>query len=202
MKTLLLWLAAIVLGLITGVVSALWMAGWLTGSMPFNQADEVSVEGWNSNWAIGSEAADPYTRALIAKRGLLALNHSEAVYFDREIDSEGRPLQAGCAYEIEGGVMPARWWSVTLYAQDDYLARNEDEADSVDASDFAATGDWRAFIGPQAPEDGGAWLSANKAGNFNLLLRLYNPEQVVLDDPGAALNPPRVTRAGCEEAAK
>lgn len=196
MKTLILWFAAILLGLAVGIVSAFWMAGWLTGVMPFNRTS-VIIEGWESNWAIGSDAADPYTRAYIARRGLLAMNKSESVYFLRETDSSGEPLREACDYIMEGGAMPARWWSVTLYAADDFLARNENDAHSVDASDFAMRGDWRAAIQSSRPAEDALWISSRNAGRFNLVLRLYSPEDTVLEDVQTAVSPPVIRRTEC-----
>ena len=196
MKTLILWFAAILLGLAVGIVSAFWMAGWLTGDMPFNRTS-VAIEGWESNWAIGSDAADPYTRAYIARRGLLAMNKSESVYFLRETDSSGEPLREACNYVMEGGDMPSRWWSVTLYAADDFLAPNQDDAHSVDASDFALRGGWRAVIQSAPPSDDVFWISSRNAGRFNLALRLYSPDDAVLEDVHRAVLPPEIRRTGC-----
>jgi len=197
MKTLLLWLLALLLGLAAGALSALWLSGWLTGATPLAGARDVELWGWRANWAVGSEAADPYTRAFIAKRGLLALNQSEAVYFARDVDSDGRPLSESCVYRLSGTDMPARWWSVTLYAADDYLAPNADGAHSVDASDYAVVESWSAAIAPERPDDA-VWLSSRGAGRFNLLLRLYNPRPELLQAPEDALRPPRVERVSCE----
>ena len=66
------YLAVVFAGLALGLGSALWLAGlWPARStMAFG---DVDVGGWRSDFAIGSEAADPYTRARVARHGLLAL---------------------------------------------------------------------------------------------------------------------------------
>ncbi len=130
---------------------------------------------WSHNRAAGSAAAGPYTRAIIAREGLLALSAREALYFNLDSDADGRPLDESCVYELRGAPMAARWWSVTLYGDDAFLIDNGDNAYSVDASDIGA-GPWSIRI---APVQGSApyWLSSRSAGRgFALTLRVYNPQ--------------------------
>ncbi|MEM6586371.1 MAG: DUF1214 domain-containing protein, partial [Pseudomonadota bacterium] len=161
---------------------------------------DVELTGWRSEFASGSEAADPYTRARVARHGLLALAKSEAVYFTRTTDDEGRSLTEECAYRLTVGELPAGWWSVTLYNGESYLPDNTDEALSVNATqargDGASNGDFTATIAPQRPEQG-AWISSRNAGGFDLTLRLYMPDQALLDNPQGTLKTPSVERVAC-----
>lgn len=190
------YLAAVIAGLALGLGSALWMAGlWPSrSSMAFG---DVDVGGWRSDFAIGSEAADPYTRLRVARHGLLALAKTEAVYFTRSVDDDGQPLRAACRYRIGGGPMPAGWWSVTLYNADSMLPANTDKALSIDAS-RAGSGAWQAVIAPRRSEGAAHWISSRNAGNFDLTLRLYMPEPALLADPKGVLVPPKVERVECE----
>lgn len=194
-----LYMAAVVAGIALGLGSALWMAGlWPPGrNMAFG---DVDVGGWRSDFAIGSKAADPYTRARVARHGLLALAKSEAVYLTRTVDDAGEPLREACAYRLSGGAMPASWWSVTLYDAESMLPANTDGAMSIDA-ERAGKGAWSAVIAPKRPADGEPWISSRGAGRFDLTLRLYIPEARLLADPNAALVPPRIKRLACEDAA-
>ncbi|MCU0949373.1 MAG: DUF1214 domain-containing protein [Porphyrobacter sp.] len=193
------YLAAIVAGCALGGGSALWMAGlWPEGrSLAFGNVD---VGGWRSDFAIGSKAADPYTRARVARHGLLALAKTEAVYFTRTTDDAGAPLSDRCHYRLSGGPMPARWWSVTLYDGQSMLPDNTDAAPSIDAT-RAGPGAWAALIAPQRPDDGTLWISSRRAEAFDVTLRLYMPSAALLADPNAALTPPRIERISCEGAA-
>jgi hypothetical protein len=188
-----------VLGCGIGLGSALGMAGLLPGINPLEFGD-VDVSGWRSDFAIGSQAADPYTRARVARHGLLALAKTEAVYFTRTTDDAGEPLSDRCHYRLSGGAMPAGWWSVTLYDATSMLPANTDNAPSIDAS-RAGQGDWAALIAPQRPDDGTPWISSRGAEAFDLTLRLYMPSRALLADPDAALTPPRIERMACEGAA-
>ena len=116
------------------------------------------------------------TRAIIAKEGLLALSSREAINFFLDRDENNRPLDESCVYELNGRPLDARWWSVTLYADDGFLAQNSDNAASIDASRVGNSGPWRARI---APVQGNApfWLSSRSARrSFSLMLRIYNPQ--------------------------
>lgn len=189
-------IGAVIGGVLLGFGSALWLAGlWPQRStMTFG---DVDVGGWRSDFAVGSKAADPYTRARVARHGLLALAKSEAVYFTRATDDTGAPLREACRYRLSGGQMPAGWWSVTLYDRQSMLPANTDGALSIDAA-RARGGAWSAVIAPARPADGGLWISSRGAGSFDLTLRLYMPSAALLSAPDTALTPPRIERISCE----
>ena len=189
-------IGAVIGGVLLGFGSALWLAGlWPQRStMTFG---DVDVGGWRSDFAVGSKAADPYTRARVARHGLLALAKTEAVYFTRATDDTGAPLREACSYRLSGGQMPAGWWSVTLYDGQSMLPANTDGALSIDA-ERAGGGAWSAVIAPARPADGGLWISSRGAGSFDLTLRLYMPSAALLSAPDTALTPPRIERISCE----
>jgi len=98
------WVATIAVGVLLGLGSA-WIA------LEYGRSTFSSHYGdWTHSRAAGSSAAGPYTRAVIAREGLLALSAREALYFNLARDSEGRPLDEGCVYELTGGAFEARWW--------------------------------------------------------------------------------------------
>lgn len=199
MRRVLVYCVAIVAGCALGLGSALWMAGlWPSGrSMAFG---DVDVGGWQSDFAIGSKAADPYTRARVARHGLLALAKTEAVYFTRNVDDMGQPLREACTYRISGGEMPAAWWSVTLYDAASRLPANTDGALSLDA-ERAGKGAWTAVISPTRPDGAEPWISSRGANRFDLTLRLYLPGARLLSAPNDVLAPPRIARLTCESGA-
>ena len=66
---------------------------------------------------------------------------------------------------------------MTLYADDGFLAQNNDNADSIDASRIGNDGPWRARIAP-VRGDAAYWLSSREARrDFSLTLRVYNPQR-------------------------
>ena len=144
---------AVLLGLTLGLGSAVAVTGGLMGG------GAVTAGRWSTDLTVGAPAATPWVRARIARVGLLALNREETLYFDRATDEDGRALDARCRYRVEGGPLPARWWSVTLYGADQMLPRNDDGAASVDATRLAAAGAWEATVAAAPPSAGGAKAS-------------------------------------------
>jgi len=188
LRRVLAWAAAALIGAALGVGSA-----WAT--LEFGRASFVEHYGsWAHSRAAGSQAAGPYTRAIIARDGLLALSAREALYFTLSEDDQGRPLDESCVYELSGAPLATRWWSVTLYADDNYLVRNSDHAGAIDVSRIGADAVWSVRVSPvrgNAPH----WLSSRGAGrNFSLTLRVYNPHR---DFAPSAEALPRLTTISC-----
>ncbi|OYY63744.1 DUF1214 domain-containing protein [Sphingomonas sp. 28-62-11] len=178
---------AAVVGIAAGVGSALLATqGGMDGG--------IRAGAWSTNVTVGAASADPWTRATVARAGLLALSADQAVYFNRSADSEGRPLDARCTYRLSGGPQPAAWWSVTLYAEDQYLARNTDSASSIDAT-LAGNGAWTALVGPDRPPSG-MWISTRASKRPVLMLRLYSPRSIAADVL-AKIKGPDVVRFSC-----
>lgn len=171
LRRTLAWIAAVIAGLVLGLGSA-W-AVLKFGGQGFTE----HYGRWVFSRAAGSTAAGPYTRAIIARDGLLALSAREAVYFSLYTDEHDRPLSESCIYELNGPPLDARWWSVTLYADDNFLARNGDNAHSIDATRVGNDAPWSARISP-VRGDATNWLSSREARRgFVIMLRVYNPQR-------------------------
>ncbi|MEM9054636.1 MAG: DUF1214 domain-containing protein [Pseudomonadota bacterium] len=190
-----------VLGVAAGGVSALFLSGLLPVGPRLGGA--ITIDGWTSDWSIGSQAANPYVRARIARHGLLAMRKEEAVYFTRNQDDQGRRLTEDCTYSVSGGALPAEWWSITLYDSESRLPMNEDNQLSFDKTDaeqsFSASSDWTFEVRVQDPADlSQPWVSNRAAGAFDLMLRLYRPSAGMLKSPTTVLEPPSITRVSCD----
>ncbi|MEH6808855.1 MAG: DUF1214 domain-containing protein [Hyphomonas oceanitis] len=194
------WIALIigcVFGLAAGTASALAAAGIVGPGMRLGGV--IDANGWLSDWTVGSPSANPWTRAYIARRGLLALTKEEAVYFTRAKDDTGQPLTEDCTYRVSGETMPALWWSVTLYDAKNYLPPNTDQAlayDLTKATNAGQAENWSFLVAPVRPAEGN-WVSSRSADNFDLTLRLYKPDAALLDDPESVLTPPSIERLSC-----
>lgn len=194
MKRLAFWGSALLVALVLGGGSAWWTIR--QGATTF-----VRNGPWRYNPLVGSSAADPHTRARIAKAGLLALNNSEAVYFIAENDSDGNPLEAGVTYRIEGRDLDARWWSITAYDSEHFLIPNKPERYSCNSASIQRDkdGSYRICVCPAGSRDPKEmppnWIDNSCGGNFVLTLRIYNPSAHVRDNLGA-IELPRITREG------
>ena len=179
----------IILAVIVAGSLGLWTALWSVDQ--FGASGAARNGAWGINTDIGSSAADPYTRAFVARFGLLALNKTEAIYFAAETDDAGAPLDGNCAYRISGSRIPALWWSITAYGPDAYLIPNSVAKYSVfGPSVVSETGDYEIFARPKS--DGtplAAELPITPGSEFSLTLRLYLPDQAVVEDPNAFIAP-------------
>lgn len=184
----------LIAGLVAGAAS-----GWFTLQNGMVRGETYS--GWSGSKVTGSVDADPWTRARVAVSGLLALNKSQAIYFSRNTDDSGERLREDCRYRVSGGALPTRWWSITVYAADNYLPLNDDDALSFDQTEAQPDGkaNWSGILSPKRPE-GEAWASTSKAGDYDITLRLYQPSAQAQADY-AAIPMPKVTKLDCGGAA-
>lgn len=151
---------------------------------------------WRTLPATGSSAANPYVRSAIAVAGLYALSAQETIYFTAYDDSEGHTLDSRCRYAVEGPAPMARWWSFTLYGDDNYLVDNPAHIYSVSMSRLTpdASGAIRFEVGGAAQAQ--AWLPAPPQGSYSLTLRLYNPDAAVSAHP-ATTPLPQIRKLAC-----
>lgn len=168
MKTLL----CIFLGIVMGVGAAVYrITHWS------EEDATISNGAWRANrkMEIGK---DRLLTARIATAATFALDPSEAVYMISERDSDGHPFDAAYDYVIKGNrnQLNARYWSITMYAPDYFLVKNEIDRFSFNKmnTSFAEDGSFRIVLSPE--NRSGDWLPTVQQGNFYLLLRLYHPE--------------------------
>lgn len=190
MKPALYWGSAIGLGLLLGLsATALLLAqGGMSGG--------VSAGPWRTNLASGSPDADMYTRAVVARRGLLALSREETMYYTATTDSEGRPLTGNCDYRLRGNDLAARWWSITVYGSDSFLIPNEAGRYSLSQTTVARKPSGQYVIEIGARQLGRNWLPVHDGAPFDLTARFYNPDPAVHSAPEQALLPP-IERVSC-----
>lgn len=196
MKKFGLYICLAILGLVIGSASALYSSGLIGGKAGLNFTN-LHINGWKSDWSIGSTSASPYTRARIARHGLLALAKEEAVYFTNRTDSDGQFLSESCVYQLTGTSQDAYWWSITLYDAESRLPMNSDAALSIDQTHIGNTDHWTALIAPTKPENTPFWISSKNAGLFDLTLRIYRPSEKILSQPETNVNAPEIKRLSC-----
>lgn len=186
------WTSAAIIGVALGAGSAVF-------ALKSQQLASVETRdgSWSTSLDKGDVDANAYVRGLSALRGLLAMSAQETVYYTAETDSDGRRLSEGCDYELTGGGQPARWWSITVYDDADFLASNTDDHHSVDATRMVRgpDGQWSVRLAREAGKAAN-WLSAAATRRPVLSLRLYNPEPSVLAAP-AGLPAPIIRRIRC-----
>jgi hypothetical protein len=190
MKTWYRFAACIALGLVGGAVYAVQQVrSGLNDGL-------VSNGPWETGKSFGTLDASTLTRAKVALSGLLALPAKEAMYFTATRDSYGRKLDGRCTYDVRGGTLDGRWWSVTLYEGEGWLVQNAANRWSIPASAVTtdAQGRWSFTVSPDAQS--GSWLPTGSMKAFDLTLRLYHPSAGIIKSPEKA-QLPIIDRKGC-----
>lgn len=143
--------------------------------------DGVTISnGWRVPPMILGKYGEEYpTRAVVAREGLGANLPADAVYASTTVDADGAPLQGGRTYTIE---MPAdapvnAFWSVSLY--DDLGRFLPGGVAGLSVSGRGGEPATRITVSPTRVP--GRWLRAPRQGGFRLLMRLYWPQQQVLE---------------------
>jgi hypothetical protein len=187
-----------VLAVVVGLGSAWAM---LRSGAGFGEA----VGPWRINTLAGSAQADLYTRARVALGGLLALSRGETMYYVAQSDSAGQPLRSRCTYRIEGVPPPARWWSITAYAEDFHLFPAQARQYSLNGSTAVLDEQGRFRLisapDPQPARTAGAsahgWLHTPGDRGLMFTLRLYNPQAGVAQSPASLVAPTIHAVEGC-----
>jgi hypothetical protein len=184
------WAGVIVAGIATGVLVTRPIVEALV------EHSAVRAGAWRTNVATGSADANLYERAAIAVAGLYALSKDETVYYTAFNDSAGAPLDGRCDYRLAGGLLPSRWWSLTLYGDDHYLVDNPAGVYSRHAGNLEFDPAGAYVIAVSAQPQPRNWLPAPASGAFSITARLYNPDAALFRDL-AAVPLPRIERGAC-----
>ncbi|MDG9925116.1 MULTISPECIES: DUF1254 domain-containing protein [unclassified Pseudomonas] len=150
----------------------------------------TTYNGWRIGYDLGEYATRYDQRALVAKIGLGANLAADAIYPNLWKDQDGQPLNGNHRYVLhfaKGQLPPVRaFWSLTLYNARQFLADNPLDRYALGDRDdlhYNADGSLDLYIQREQPseqERSSNWLPAPD-GDFSLFLRLYWPEQAVLD---------------------
>lgn len=147
------------------------------------------VNGWTFSEKTGVYGTDYLQRAFITAVGLGANRPQDAVYPTAEIDGEGKPLNGANKYVVhfdKGKFPPAKaFWSITMYDADYFFVPNPLDRYTVSSRfPFKLNDDGSLDLVIQHESPGkdkeANWLPA-PAGKFILMMRLYWPEESMLD---------------------
>ena len=148
-----------------------------------------TINGWLLNPETGRYGYDYLLRAAIAKKGLGALVPEEALYPIADVDGDGNQLTGAHRYVLrfdKGQTPPVdAFWSITMYGSDRFLVDNPMDrysiGDRTQGLKYEEDGSLNIYIQQEAPEGNESnWLPA-PAGDFYVVLRLYEPKKAALD---------------------
>jgi hypothetical protein len=181
------------------------------GQQILNHPPQLSptTTGWSMPLGLGDYGTSYLLRALIARWAIGANYYADAIYGSTSQDADGQPLNGANKYVLhfEAGqlppVNPRSFWSLTLYnwpsetLADNPIGRTGIGMPSVGGHQpcLNADGSMDLYVQADAPADPTSiqycnWIPAPK-GEFELFLRMYWPDQTVID---GTWTPPAVKR--------
>ena len=184
----------LILTLIIGAAVGLGLT-WVTTSS--YGPGMVRVGPWKAWPKAGTENADPYARAALARAGELPLELADGLAFIASTDDAGKTLDGRCDIRLSGSVPQARFWTLTVT---DARGRLIDNA--ADRSGFTSTevvwnrdGTVDIPIGPRARA--GNWLPTGNRDHIQLTLRLYDTPVGLASRTSDAPAMPRLVTEHC-----
>lgn len=148
------------------------------------------VNGWQVTIdKMGDYGTDYLMRAAVAQFGLGANLPQDAIYPFTKVDSQGQTLNGNNSYVVhfeKGKFPPAKaFWSISLYNDKQFFTANSINRYAIGNRNQLKTnpdGSLDIYIQHDSPgtEKESNWLPAPQEP-FNLVMRLYSPEQSVID---------------------
>ena len=151
------------------------------------EAGESAGGGWAVSRVLGRYGDDYVQRSTVTAKGFGAHLPLEALYYVAHFDESGAMLDGGNSYQVRiPASLPAQgFWSLALYDRgSDRLVANPIQRyvinDRTANLQRDSDGSVRVTVQREAPVDTANWLPAPEGG-FYLALRLYMPQQQVLE---------------------
>lgn len=135
----------------------------------------TEINGWRvPPMILGDYGTEYPTRAVVAREGLGANLPADAVYATTTVDAADGPFRIDIPAEMPVGA----FWSVSVYDEQGRFLPGPVEGLSVSGG----PGEPAVSITVSPEKQAGAWLRSPAQGSFRLLMRLYLPDQVALDN--------------------
>jgi hypothetical protein len=153
-------------------------------------AAAATKPGWAGfSSSIGRYGTNYVVRAAIARFAIGANPPEDAIYLNSSADGAGQLLSGAMRYRMhfnKASLPPVRaFWSLTAYDQDGYFIANPLNRSAIGDRDplkLNPDGSLDIYFQDQSPgpERESNWLPSGN-GPFNLTIRLYWPEEVILN---------------------
>ncbi len=136
----------------------------------------VRIGPWLTYPDRADENADPYSKARMAREGIIALGNAEGMEFLAAKDSAGASLERSCSYRIEGQVSQARFW--TIYAAGEngrpIAPKGSGTAAAFHSRQLLRRPDGSFVLHFGAEPQPGNWAMVDGSGAMELMLTLYD----------------------------
>lgn len=158
----------------------------------------VEIGNWTAFPERGTPGADPYSKARFSREADLSLGYAEGLTFIARRDAGGDALRLDCRYRVEGGLPPARFW--TLHARDASgrpIAPRGDRAPALHSYALLRQADNTVTTTVSRHPAPGNWLAVAGTGHFSLALTLYDTA-IASSARIAEVELPQVLREACD----
>lgn len=134
----------------------------------------VEAGPWRAWPKSGTEDADPYARASLARAGELPLELADGLAFIASTDDKGNALDGRCDIRLSGKLPQARFWTLTLTDARGRLIDNAANRFGFTSAEavWNADGTVAISLGPRARA--GNWLPTGARDRVVLTLRVYD----------------------------
>lgn len=157
----------------------------------------LSIGAWTAWPKTGTQDADPYARAAIARTGQLPVALGDGVSFTAKADDNGKNLDGRCDVVVSGVTPAARFWTLTLYNIEGQLVANSVNRYGFTSQEIVrhADGSFEIAIGPRA--NSGNWLPTGGIEKYVLVLRFYDTAVGVSTKAGREVPMPAIATRSC-----
>ncbi len=157
----------------------------------------LRIGAWTAWPKTGTQDADPYAQAEIARSGRLPVALGDGMTFIAKTDDSGKRLDGRCEVAITGITPAARFWTLTLYNSEGALVPNSVNRYNFTSQEIVRRGDgsFQIIIAPRVSS--GNWLPTGGIDRYMLVLRFYDTAVGVATKEGREIPMPAVRTRIC-----
>ena len=160
--------------------------------------DQIRAGPWTSSSNAGSQKADPYVKAVLARRAEVPLGLAEGLTFVARTDSAGRRLSGACDYRVGGDTPAARYWTLTVTTPRGELIANAARRYGFTSAEIVRDSKGRFQINVSRSARPGNWLPNGAAGPFALMLEIYDSPITAIASTLDAKSLPTIVKQRCQ----
>jgi hypothetical protein len=153
---------------------------------------------WVTWVAAGRPEADPYTRAHIARNGLLPLSSTAVLTFKAKTDSRGTQLSSACDYAVIMDDFDPTWWALAVYDGQGRLIANAADRYAFNSSTAMHRVAGGTVINLSRDARPGNWLPTGRSNRIVLILTVQDASwATAIHDGGNPRSMPQIVRSAC-----
>ncbi|MFZ1105523.1 MAG: DUF1214 domain-containing protein [Hyphomicrobiaceae bacterium] len=153
---------------------------------------------WVTWVAAGRPEADPYTRAHVARNGLLPLSSTAVLTFKAKTDSRGTQLSSACDYAVIMNDFDPTWWALAVYDGQGRLIANAADRYAFNSSTAMLRVDGGTVINLSRDARPGNWLPTGRSNRIVLVLTVQDASwATAIHDGGNPRSMPQIVRSAC-----